>query len=185
MRGGDARASCARASMRHRRVVHAKGRDVGYAILRSIHLLGVIAWVGGMFFMVACLRPAAATLEAPQRVVLMRAALRRFLDVAGVAALLVLASGASMIAMTTRTEARAGVGVTLAIDSIVMAALGLLMVVVYIYVRLVPWRGLQRAADAQAWPDAAAALARIRTLVVLNVVLAVAIVVVTRLGAMA
>jgi len=66
-----------------------------------------------------------------------------------------------------------------------MAGLGLLMIAVYAYIRLVPWKRLQRAADAQAWPDAAAALARIRTLVVFNVVLAVVIVVVTRLGAMA
>jgi len=89
---------------------------VGYAILRSIHLLGVIAWVGGMFFMVACLRPAAGALDPPQRVSLMRAAIGRFLDVAGVAALLVLATGAWMIATTTRTTVRAGIGVTLPID---------------------------------------------------------------------
>jgi len=158
---------------------------VGYAILRSIHLLGVIAWVGGMFFMVACLRPAAGALDPPQRVALMRAAIGRFLDVAGVAALLVLATGAWMIATTTRTTVRGGIGVTLPIDSLVMAGLGLLMIAVYAYIRLVPWKRLQRAADAQAWPDAAAALARIRTLVVFNVVLAVVIVVVTRLGAMA
>lgn len=158
---------------------------MGYAILRSIHLLGVIAWVGGMFFMIACLRPAAGALEPPQRVALMRAAIGRFLDVAGVAALLVLATGAWMIATTTRTTVRAGIGVTLPIDSLVMAGLGLAMIAVYGYIRFVPWKRLQRAGDAHAWPDAAAALARIRTLVVFNVVLAVVIVVVTRLGAMA
>jgi len=158
---------------------------LGYAILRSIHLLGVIAWVGGMFFMIACLRPAAGVLEPPQRVALMRAAVGRFLDVAGVAALLVLASGAWMIGTTARSSVKAGIGVALPIDSMVMAILGLVMIAVYAYIRLVPWKRLQRAADARAWPDAAAALARIRTLVMFNVVLGVAIVIVTRLGAMA
>ena len=158
---------------------------MGYAILRSIHLLGVIAWVGGMFFVISSLRPAAAALEPPQRVVLMRAALGRFLDVAGIAALLVLASGAWMIGTTTRTSVKAGIGVTMPIDSLVMAALGLVMIAVYVWIRLGPWKRLRRAADAQAWADAAAALARIRALVVFNLVLAFVIVVVTRLGAMA
>ena len=155
---------------------------MGEAILRSIHLLGVIAWVGGMFFVVACLRPAAATLEPPQRVVLMRSALGRFLDVAGIAALLVLASGAWLIAATTRTSVKVGLRATLPLDWLVMAALGLVMIAVYGYIRVVLWRRLRSAADAQAWPAAAATLARIRGLVILNVVLGVAIVVVTRLG---
>ena len=100
-----------RAGVRARRTaacVRTKERDVGYAILRSIHLLGVIAWIGGMFFMIACLRPAAGVLDPPQRVVLMRAALRRFLDVAGLAALLVLASGAWMIGTPSGPEIKAG-----------------------------------------------------------------------------
>lgn len=157
---------------------------MGYAILRSIHLLGVIAWVGGMFFMIACLRPAAGTLEPPQRVALMRGAIGRFLGVAGVAALLVLLSGAWMMSSATRTSMKAGIGATFSIDWLVMASLGVVMIAVYGYIRLVPWRRVQRAADAQAWADAAAALAQIRTLVVFNVVLGVVIVVVTRLGAM-
>jgi len=186
MRGG-ARTCIVRAcehAARPHRVAH-QGHDVGYAILRSIHLLGVIAWVGGMFFAVACLRPAAGELEPPQRVALMRRALGRFLDIAGVAVLLVLASGAWMMGTATRTSVKAGIGFTMPIDWLVMAVLGVAMAVVYGYIRLGPWRRLVQAADARAWPDAASALARIRTLVVLNVVLAVVIVIVTRLGAIA
>jgi uncharacterized membrane protein len=175
--------ACEHAARRH--ATRTREHDVGYAILRSIHLLAVIAWVGGMFFVIACLRPAVAVLEPPQRIALMRATLARFIDIAGVAALLVLASGAWMIATTTRTTVKAGIGVALPIDSLAMVVLGLFMIVVYGYIRLVPWKRLQHAADARAWPDAAAALARIRALVILNVVLGLAIVVVTRLGAMA
>ena len=40
-----------------------------YASLKAFHLLAVIAWVGGMFFMLMCLRPAVQeVLEAPPRV---------------------------------------------------------------------------------------------------------------------
>jgi uncharacterized membrane protein len=63
---------------------------VGYALLKSIHLLGIIVWVGGMFFALACLRPAASALEPPLRVALMRDALGRFLNIVLVAAALVL-----------------------------------------------------------------------------------------------
>ena len=83
---------------------------MGYAILRSIHLLSIVVWVGGMFFAHWCLRPAAAALEPPHRATLMRDALRRFLDVVLVAALLVLASGVWMIAAATRASTRAGLG---------------------------------------------------------------------------
>src|SRR5829696_4137005 len=75
---------------------------LGYAVLKSIHLLGVIVCVGGMFFAVACLRPAAAALEPPARVALMRNALGRFLNIVAVASVLVLISGVWMIATASR-----------------------------------------------------------------------------------
>ena len=132
--------ACEHAARPHR-VAHEE-HDLGYAILRSIHLLGVIAWVGGMFFAVACLRPAAAELAPPQRVALMRKALGRFLDIAGVAVLLVLASGAWMMATATRTSVKAGIGFTMPIDWLVMATLGVVMTAVYAYIRFVPWKRL-------------------------------------------
>ena len=53
-----------------------------YASLKAIHLLAVIVWVGGMCFMLICLRPAVhEVLEAPARVALMHATLRRFLRI--------------------------------------------------------------------------------------------------------
>ncbi len=51
-----------------------------YHALLLLHLLAVVAWVGGMFFAHFCLRPAAVeVLEPPARLPLMLAALRRFL----------------------------------------------------------------------------------------------------------
>ena len=68
-----------------------------YASLKAVHLLAVIAWLGGMFFVLMCLRPAAhEVLEAPPRVRLMHATLRRFLRIVGLAVLAILLSGAAM-----------------------------------------------------------------------------------------
>ena len=69
-----------------------------YASLKAIHLLAVIAWVGGMFFMLMCLRPAVhEVLEAPPRVRLMHSTLRRFLRIISIAALAIFVSGAATI----------------------------------------------------------------------------------------
>jgi uncharacterized membrane protein len=162
-----------------------KVHAVGYAILRSIHLLAVVVWVGGMFFAHYCLRPAAAALEPPLRATLMRDALRRFLDIVFVAALLVLASGVWMIASTTRASTKAGLGFAMPIDWHVMVTLGVVMIAIYGYVRFAAFKALDRAVAAREWPVAAAALVRIRRLVLVNLVLAVVIIVVTRLGAIA
>lgn len=156
---------------------------MGYAILKSIHLLSVVVWVGGMFFALYCLRPAAAVLEPAVRVGLMRAALGRFLDIVIVAAALVLITGAWMVAIVSRTSVNAGIGFNMPIDWDVMVALGLVMIAVFGYIRFAVFKRFERVAAAKDWPAAGAALGRIGRLVGFNLALAVVIVVVTRLGA--
>lgn len=156
---------------------------VGYAVLKSIHLLGVIVWVGGMFFALACLRPAAAALEPALRIGLMRDALGRFLNIVIVAAGLVLISGVWMIATASRVSVNAGIGFNIPVDWHVMVTLGVVMIAIFVYIRFAVFKQLERAAEAREWPAAGAALGRIRLLVLVNLALAVVIVVVTRLGA--
>jgi uncharacterized membrane protein len=183
----DRRLSAARssdnASMRGAAGRRLRENVVGYALLKSIHLLGVIVWVGGMFFAVACLRPAAAALDPPARVGLMRDALGRFFDIVLVAALLVLVTGAWMIATASRVSLNAGIGFTMPIDWHVMVTLGVVMIAIFGYIRFAVFGEVRRASAAREWPKAAAALGRIRMLVLVNLVLATVIVVVTRLGA--
>jgi uncharacterized membrane protein len=62
------------------------------------HVLGVVVWVGGMFFAYLALRPAAAQLlEPPQRLALWQETLRRFFNWVWFAVVLVLASGLWML----------------------------------------------------------------------------------------
>ena len=154
-----------------------------YASLKAIHLLGVIVWVGGMFFMLACLRPAAAeVLEPPARVRLMHAAMRRFFAAATIAALLVLLSGATMIAQAHREAGRTGLAFNMPLDWYVMVVLFFVMLAVFAHILLVLFRRLGRAVAAEAWPTAATAIATIRWEVMLNLVIGVFIVVIVRLG---
>src|SRR4029077_19786338 len=48
------------------------GSPVMTALALALHILGAVVWVGGMFAIYVCLRPALGTLEPPQRLRLMR-----------------------------------------------------------------------------------------------------------------
>ena len=156
---------------------------MGYAVLKSIHLLAVVVWVGGMFFALACLRPAAAALEPPLRIGLMRDALGRFLNIVVVAAALVLVTGVWLIATASRVSVNAGIGFNMPVDWHVMVTLGVVMIAIFGYIRFALFKQLERAAAAREWPAAGAALNRIRRLVLVNLLLAAIIIVVTRIGA--
>jgi uncharacterized membrane protein len=153
-----------------------------YALLKTIHLLSLMVWIGGMFFTLYCLRPALPVLEGPLRVRLMHEVLRRFLNIVGVAVAAVLVSGLWMIASLMRTGSNAGLGFNMSLDLHVMVVLGIVMMLVFVFIRFMLFTRLQRAVAALAWPDAAAALERIRHWVTFNLALGVVVVVVTRLG---
>lgn len=154
-----------------------------YASLKAIHLLSIVAWVGGMFFAHVCLRPAAAqVLEPPARVRLMHAALRRFLDVVTVAAPLAFLSGAAMLAFVSRERSSAGLAFNMPLDWFAMVGLFFVMLAVFLHVRLALLRRLEGAMADHAWPAAAAALLAIRWEVMLNLAIGVFIIVMVRLG---
>lgn len=154
-----------------------------YAALKTIHLLCIIVWIGGMVFAHFFLRPAVATLAAPERVRLMHDVLGRFLDAVLVAAGLALGSGVWMIGRTARQMAQSGVKFNMPIEWMVMSLLGMVMLAVLGHIRFALYKRLSRAVTAQAWPAGGAALASIRTWVMVNLVIGVVIVAVVLLGA--
>jgi len=142
-----------------------------HATLKAIHLLAMFVWLGGMFFALVCLRPALGVLEPPPlRLRLMCAALQRFFVAVSWAAGLMLASGALMML--------GGVRATPAVMA--MAALGIVMIGVFVFVKLVPFKRLQAALAAGDGPGAGAALNAIRQLVALNLAIGAAIVLITQ-----
>jgi uncharacterized membrane protein len=153
-----------------------------YATLRTIHLLSIIVWVGGMAFTQFFLRPALTQLEAPERVRLMHDVLGRFFNAVLVAAALTLGSGIWMIGRMARQMAQSGVKFNMPLEWMVMATLGLLMMLIFGHIRFVLFARLSRAVTAAAWPAGGATLASIRTWVLVNLVIGVLIVMVTLLG---
>ncbi|MBP6778854.1 MAG: CopD family protein [Piscinibacter sp.] len=135
------------------------------ALLLCLHLLAATFWVGGMAAMHFAVRPAAvATLEAPQRLAFMAAALARFFAAVTAAIVVLLASGLALIAV--------GGGFGAMHWSVhAMFAVGLAMIAIFGWIRLVPFVRLQRALAAREPPRAAAALNTIRLLVATNLAL--------------
>jgi len=153
-----------------------------YTALKTIHLLSIIVWIGGMVFAQFFLRPALTQLEAPQRIRLMHDVLGRFFNAVLIAAALTLGSGVWMIGRTARQMAQAGVKFNMPLEWMVMALLGLLMMAIFGHIRFVLYQRLARAVTAAAWPVGGAALASIRTWVMVNLVMGVLIVMVTLVG---
>ncbi len=134
-------------------------------LLLFLHLAGAVVWIGGMFFALLCLRPAAVqTLPPPQRLPLMAAALTRFLRWVALAVLLILASGGALLGPPQGAPA----------GWLVMAGLGVVMSGVFVVAWAVQLPRLQRHVAAAEWPAAAGALEAIRRLVTLNLVLSAA-----------
>lgn len=137
--------------------------------LLTLHLLGAIAWLGGMFFAYFCLRPAAAqTLAPPQRLPLWTATFARFLPIAAVAIVLLLATGLAMLLSVGFAAAPLGWHA--------MFALGVAMALVFAYVYALLHPRLRAHCAASAWPAAAQTLDRIRRMVALNLALGLAVV---------
>ena len=132
---------------------------------RWLHVMGVVVWVGGMFFAHMALRPAVQSLAPPERLALLAAALSRFIAWVAVAIVAILASGFAMMAMMS--------GFGLHVHA--MTALGLAMMAIYAYIVVVPLRILRGAVSAQDWPRAGPAVQRIRQLVAVNLVLGVVV----------
>ncbi|HET7865781.1 MAG TPA: CopD family protein [Burkholderiaceae bacterium] len=156
---------------------------MGYALLKLVHLGSAIVWIGGMFFALFCLRPAAMGLEPAVRVPFMATALGRFFAVVLWVGLAALASGVAMVVRVGQATRTTGAPFNMPADWMAMAVLGVLMLAVFGHIRFALYKRLQRAVAAQDWPAGGAALADIRFWVGVNLAFGALIVVVTVLGA--
>jgi uncharacterized membrane protein len=128
----------------------------------TLHILGAVIWVGGMFAAYICLRPAARALDAPQRLQLWRYFFAKFFPWVWVSVLLLLASGYWMLISTFGGFKGAPLYINL------MQALGLIMVALFVWLFHGPWLKFKRAVDAKDWPAAAIHLGRIARIIQIN-----------------
>ena len=151
------------------------------ALLKTLHLSSLIVWIGGMAFAHFFLRPSLAVLEPPARLALMAAVLGRFLRAVALAAPLAWASGAWMMARAVQAAADSGGRFLMPLSWSLMAALGTLMLGIFVFIRFGPFLALVRSLGAGNAGAAAAALGRVRQWVLLNLLLGILVLLVALL----
>jgi uncharacterized membrane protein len=142
------------------------------SLLLALHVLGAVIWVGGMFFALIVLRPSLSVLDGPGRLALHGAVFSRFFRVIWHVMPIMLLTGFAMLFVLYANPADAGTNVQ------AMSVTGLGMSVIFTYIALVPYRALRKALVGGDDRAAIAALARVRTLIVANLVLGLVTVVI-------
>jgi uncharacterized membrane protein len=142
----------------------------------TLHILGAVVWVGGMFAAYLCLRPAAGALEPQQRLALWRRFFAKVFPWVWVSILLLLASGYWMLLTTFGGFAGAPSYINL------MQTIGWVMIALYLWLFHGPWLKFKRAVDAQDWPAAGAQIERIRQIIMINLPLGLIVVVIGGTG---
>lgn len=143
---------------------------------KFLHILGFTIWIGGMFFAHNALRPTVAvTLEPPLRLTLLAGVFTRFFFWVWIAIALILGSGLYMMALMGKPP----IPVTL------MAVIGIVMMLIFGHIFFVSYRRLKRHVAAQEWQAAGTAMASIRKLVAVNLVLGLITILIGGLGPLA
>ena len=150
-----------------------------YETLKTLHVLSIIVWIGGMVFAHFFLRPAVAQLEVPQRLQLMHDVLGRFFQAVLVASLLTLATGVWMLGRVAKEVVQSGGSFEAPLAWTVMAVLGVAMVAIFMHIRFALYKRFSRSVAASEWSAGGAALGQIRSWVSVNLGLGVLVLVVT------
>ena len=136
-----------------------------YGVLRAVHVLCAVVWVGGMFFALLALRPATAPLDPWPRLLLWSRVLERFFLWVFAAIVLLLASGYGMILGVYAGFAGIGLHINL------MQGIGIIMMLLFFHLYFSPWRRFRAALARQDYPAAAGQLNQIRVIVMINLIL--------------
>jgi uncharacterized membrane protein len=130
-----------------------------------VHLIAVVVWIGGMVFAQFCLRPSLADVSPQLRLPLIEAVFGRFFGWVGAAVIAILISGGILLARFGGGHAPWPLHL--------MAALGVLMMLIFGHLRFAVFPRIRRAVQAQKWPDGARAVDTMRQLVLTNLVIGV------------
>lgn len=144
-----------------------------YIVVKALHLLAAVVWVGGMFFAYLVLRPSLLVLEPNQRMLVHTQVFRRFFRTVWHAMPLSVFTGFAMVfvflggmsGQPPRVHA--------------MMGLGLLMSAVFAFIYFGPYKRFQRTTDKAAM---AASLDTIRKLIGLNLLIGLATIVIGSIG---
>jgi uncharacterized membrane protein len=136
------------------------------ALMKFLHVLAAIAWLGGISFMLFALRPAAAELlKPPQRLPLIAQTLQRFFALVWTTILVLLLTGLAMLLGVGMKNAPAGWHA--------MFGIGLVMFALFGHLYFGPFRRLKKAVSAADWPEGGRRVGQIATLAMINLALGV------------
>ncbi len=142
----------------------------------SLHVFAAVVWVGGMFAIYVCLRPALGTLEPPQRFRLLQATLRKFFPWVWASIVLIVASGYYMVFMTF--GGFSGIGMYI----YWMQLFGWPMIGLFFWLFHGPWLAFKRAVAAEDWPGAAANVDQMRQIMAVNMPLGMLVILIGASG---
>jgi uncharacterized membrane protein len=143
--------------------------NILYGLLKALHVLCAVVWVGGMLFAYVVLRPSLSVLEPPQRIALHSQVFRRFFLLVWHVMPLILLTGFIMIFYVFGGMA----GVAWPVH--VMLLLGLVMSAIFLAIFFGPYRTFRAS-------PGPVPLDTIRKLIGLNLVLGVVTIVVGAFG---
>ena len=127
-------------------------------LLKVIHLLAAVLWIGGVFYAYAILRPSVGYLSGPDRVTLWDRVFTRFFRWVWVLIAALLISGYGMLFTAFGGFASAGY-------LHAMQLFGWLTIIAFAVLAFGPYRRLHAAVAAEDWPRAGEMIPRIRRLV--------------------
>jgi uncharacterized membrane protein len=152
-----------------------------YAALKTIHVLSIVVWIGGMMFAHFFLRPAVAQLEPSVRLRLMHDVLGRFFRAVLAVSLLTLGTGLWMLGRVAKQVVQSGSQFDMPLAWWVMTVLGIAMVAIFMHIRFALYKRFSGMVANSDWSSAGSALARIRQWVSVNLAVGVVILLVTLL----
>lgn len=145
------------------------------SVLIALHALAAVIWVGGLFFLVGILRPAASSVPLAERLPLLSTAMGRFFLWVWIAIIVLLVTGNTMIFMLGGMA-----GVPLYIH--LMQGLGWVMFLLFGHMFFSPWRRVRVALSAGALADASRAMNQLRFFAAINLAIGLVVVVIATGG---
>src|SRR3990167_10915745 len=133
------------------------------ALMKFLHIVAAIVWLGGISFMLLAMRPAAAALAPPQRLHLIALALGKFFTLVWLPIGLLLLTGLAMLLAVGMKNAPTGWHL--------MFGVGLLMFALFGHLYFGPYRRLKLAVAAADWPEGGRRVGQIANLAMSNLVL--------------
>lgn len=141
------------------------------AIAIALHLVAAAVWVGGMFFAYVVLRPSSDMLDPQQKLTLWAAVFKRFFPWVWMAIIVLIATGYWLIFSWFKGFGGSPGYVHL------MHVLGWIMTLLFVYLYYKIYPAFKQAIQDESWPDAAAAMAKLRKVILANLIFGVSLLV--------